>query len=112
MPAVEPGQAVRGSRTGRPIMVLLDLLGRTWALRILWELRDGRSLVFRDLSDACGKPSPSVLNKRLKELRHAGFVEHVQSMGYRVTLDGHQLIKSLGSLQQVADKWAERTSKT
>ena len=29
---------VRGSRTGRPVMVLLDLLGRRMALRILWEL--------------------------------------------------------------------------
>ena len=33
--------AVRGSRTGRPIMALLDLLGRRWTLRIIWELRDG-----------------------------------------------------------------------
>jgi len=31
---------VRGSTTGRPIMVLLDLLGRRWTLRIVWELRD------------------------------------------------------------------------
>ena len=28
---------VRGSRTGRPIMVVLDVLGRRWALRVLWE---------------------------------------------------------------------------
>jgi DNA-binding HxlR family transcriptional regulator len=27
-----------GSRSGRPIMALLDLLGRRMALRILWEL--------------------------------------------------------------------------
>ena len=33
-----PGKPVRGSRTGRPVMVLLDLLGRRMALRILWEL--------------------------------------------------------------------------
>ena len=38
---VLPGQPVRGSASGRPIMALLDLLGRRWALRILWELRDG-----------------------------------------------------------------------
>ncbi|HEV7693887.1 MAG TPA: hypothetical protein VGO52_23840 [Hyphomonadaceae bacterium] len=30
---------VRGSRTGRPIMALLDLLGRRWTLRVIWELR-------------------------------------------------------------------------
>ena len=35
-------QRVRGSQSGRPIMALLDLLGRRWSLRIIWELRDGR----------------------------------------------------------------------
>jgi len=39
-PAPRPGRPVRGSRTGRPIMALLDLLGRRWVLRILWELRE------------------------------------------------------------------------
>ena len=33
-------RSVRGSRTGRPIMALLDLLGRRWSLRIIWELRE------------------------------------------------------------------------
>ena len=33
-------RTVRGSRSGRPIMALLDLLGRRWTLRILWELRE------------------------------------------------------------------------
>ena len=35
-----PGRPVRGSQTGRPIMAALDLLGRRWALRVLWELRE------------------------------------------------------------------------
>src|SRR3974390_2063939 len=65
---------VRGSRTGRPIMVLLDLLGRRWTLRILWELREG-ALTSRALRSACDEASPTVLNERLKELREAGFVE-------------------------------------
>jgi hypothetical protein len=34
----------RGSRTGRPIMALLGLLERRWALRVTWELRRGRSV--------------------------------------------------------------------
>ena len=61
-------------RTGRPVMVLLDLLGRRWALRVIWELREGRRLSFRDLMAASGT-SPSVLNTRLMELRAAGIVE-------------------------------------
>ena len=63
-----PGSKVRGSATGRPIMAALDLFGRRWALRILWELR-AKSLTFRELQDACGEISPAVLNTRLAELR-------------------------------------------
>ena len=48
-----PGRAVRGSRTGRPIMAALDLLGRRWTLRVLWELRDGSAASFRELRERC-----------------------------------------------------------
>ena len=50
-------RAVRGSRSGRPIMALLDLLGRRWTLRIIWELRDDRSLT-SPLRAACDDVSP------------------------------------------------------
>jgi len=43
MPVPRPGRVVRGSATGRPLMAALDLLGRRWALRILWELTDAHS---------------------------------------------------------------------
>ena len=59
---------VRGSRTGRPIMALLDLLGQRWTLRILWELRDA-PLTSRALRTACDEASPTVLQARLTELR-------------------------------------------
>jgi hypothetical protein len=36
-----PGRPVLGSTTGRPVMAALDLFGRRWTLRVLWELRDG-----------------------------------------------------------------------
>ena len=48
MATPRPGRRVRGSETGRPIMALLDLLGRRWALRVGWELRNG-PLGFREL---------------------------------------------------------------
>ena len=40
MAAPRVGRPVRGSKTGRPIMAELDLLGRRSSLRILWELRE------------------------------------------------------------------------
>ena len=54
-------------------MAVLDLLGRRWALRAIWEQRDG-PLAFRALQQRCGGVSSSVLNQRLAELREAGAV--------------------------------------
>ena len=48
MTAPRVGQPVRGSRSGRPIMVVLDLLGRRGALRVLWELRDAGVIAHGD----------------------------------------------------------------
>jgi DNA-binding HxlR family transcriptional regulator len=63
---------VRGSRTGRPIMALLDLLGRRWTLRLVWDLRE-RPRRFRELQESIGA-SPTIINTRLAELREAGLV--------------------------------------
>jgi len=107
MPARKKSAAVRGSRTGRPIMVLLDLLGRRWALRILWELRDG-PLSFRALRKACGDLSPTVLNARLRELRDAGIVELGEAEGYRATPIAEELREILVPLDEWAKRWARR----
>ena len=80
--------AVRGSRSGRPIMALLDLLGRRWTLRILWELRDGGKLTSRELRAACDEASPTVLQARLSELRDAGFLDLAAEGGYSLTPSG------------------------
>ena len=99
-----PGKPVRGSSTGKPIMVLLDLLGQRWALRILWELRD-TSLTFRALQDACDGVSPSVLNSRLKSLKEARFVT-ATAEGYTLTPLGKELQEEFGGLYQWSEKWA------
>jgi len=95
---------VRGSRTGRPIMALLDLLGRRWSLRILWELRDA-PLTSRALRTACDEASPTVLQARLTELRAAGFVELGDGGGYGLTLLGRELCEMVMPLHRFAEKW-------
>src|SRR5215471_11474349 len=97
-----PGRPVRGSRTGRPVMALLDLLGRRWALRVLWELRRGPS-TFAMLQARCDGVSPSVLNQRLAELRYAGIVQRGVG-GYALTTRGAELCGPLARL----DAWAKR----
>jgi len=88
-------------------MAMLDLLGRRWALRVLWELRED-AVTFRDLQARCGYVSPSVLNDRLAELREAGVVEHARGAGYRLTADGKELLAVLAPLNQWAKRWAKR----
>jgi DNA-binding HxlR family transcriptional regulator len=95
--------AVRGSTTGRPIMVALDVLGRRGALRVLWELR-GEPLTFRALQAAC-ETNPGLLNTRLKELRELRIVEH-QDGGYRLTTHGRRLMVAFEPVQRWAEEWA------
>ena len=98
---------VRGSRSGRPIMALLDLLGRRWALRILWELRD-KELTSRALRTACDEASPTVLQSRLGELREAGFIS-LGDDGYRLTQLGRELSATVLPLHRFAERWSKRT---
>jgi DNA-binding HxlR family transcriptional regulator len=97
---------VRGSRTGRPIMALLDLFGRRWCLRILWELRE-TSMTSRSLRAACDEASPTVLNERLKELREAGFIALVPNSGYGLTPLGRELLETLLPLHRFAQRWGK-----
>jgi DNA-binding HxlR family transcriptional regulator len=96
---------VRGSRTGRPIMVLLDLLGRRWALRIVWELRE-ESRRFRELQDSIGA-SPTIINTRLSELREARLVELDPDSGYRLTALGGELLRLMLPLHVWSENWAK-----
>ncbi len=98
---------VRGSRSGRPIMALLDLLGRRWTLRILWELR-AQPLTSRALRTACDEVSPTVLQTRLSELRAAGFVGLAEAGGYSLTALGRELSENVLPLHQFAERWRKQ----
>jgi DNA-binding HxlR family transcriptional regulator len=97
---------VRGSTSGRPIMALLDLLGRRWSLRILWELRD-QPLTSRALRTACDEASPTVLQSRLSELREASLVELVPAGGYQLTALGRELHENFVPLHRFAERWSK-----
>lgn len=86
-------------------MALLDLLGRRWTLRILWELRDTPA-TFRELRERCDDLSPTVLNTRLRELRDTGIVELDGGAGYQTTARGAGLLRALEPLNAWATQWA------
>ena len=101
-----PGEPVRGSRTGRPIMAVFELVSRRWVLRVVWELSQAESpLTFRDLKGRCADMSSSVLTRRIAELREARLVEK-DERGYVLSELGHGLVASLGPLTDWSVTWA------
>lgn len=100
-----PGRPVRGSTTGRPLMAALDLFGRRWSLRVVWELHEG-ALGFRALRRSCGDMSSSVLRQRLVELIEARLVHQTPEGHYALTTLGRQAHTALTSLVDWSATWA------
>jgi DNA-binding HxlR family transcriptional regulator len=101
----QPGRPVRGSRTGRPLMAALDLLGRRWALRLLWELRDA-PVGARALRERCDGMSSSVLYERLGQLGDAGLILKDDDGDYTLSAIGRDLGAALEPLDRWSHAWA------
>jgi DNA-binding HxlR family transcriptional regulator len=104
-----PGKPVRGSQSGRPLMAALDLLGRRWTLRILWELRRN-SYKFRDLQARCDNMSTSVLSTRLKDMQAQQLVNSTAEEGWHLTDHGRSLLLVLAPLTDWSERWARDVS--
>ncbi|NZA26406.1 helix-turn-helix transcriptional regulator [Luteimonas sp. SJ-92] len=102
-----PGTPVRGSKSGSAIMALFDLLGRRWAMGVLWTLSERGPSTFGELEAACESISPAVLNTRLKELAMAGLVAK-GAHGYTATGLGREIYRGLLPLSATSKKWARQ----
>jgi DNA-binding HxlR family transcriptional regulator len=89
------------------MLALLELLGRRWALRILWELRL-EPANFQALQARCDSMSTSVLSQRLAELRKAQLVDKDQTGAYRLTEPGSQLLARLDGMDEWTQEWGRR----
>jgi DNA-binding HxlR family transcriptional regulator len=101
----EVNKAARGSSTGRPIMVLFDVLGERWSLRILWELRNER-LTFRKLQERCDSVSPTSLNRRIKQLHDLKLIDNNEE-GFGYTKWGNELSEHLIEISKWSDRWGK-----
>lgn len=101
----KPGDKVRGSKSGEPVMALFDLMGRRWAMGIVWNM-DNEPITFRLLQSRCEFISPSILNSRIKDLREAGIIERTLD-GYILTKRGQDLKELLKPLGSWSKEWAE-----
>ena len=98
----------RSTRERHPITALFALLGGRWALRVLWELRNG-PMRFRPLLAACGNAPSGTVNTRLAELRRAGIV-NLGEDGYTLTGTGEALGRQLLDLNDWSKSWKEAWS--
>jgi DNA-binding HxlR family transcriptional regulator len=86
-------------------MAALDLFGRRWNLRIIWELQHG-PVGFRALQQRCDNMSSSVLRQRLTELLDANLVTQQPDATYGLTELGHGACLALRPLVRWSDQWA------
>ena len=104
-----PGTPVRGSRTGKPLMAVFDLLGRSWTIGILWHLSDGGDATFGELQQRCEAISPTTLTTRLNELRQGGLIARIDQR-YTATPLGRELFEMLEPLGEWSREWAKKIS--
>jgi DNA-binding HxlR family transcriptional regulator len=88
------------------MLALLDLLGRRWALRILWELRQ-QPASFQSLQRRCDSMSTSVLSQRLRELSESRLVEKSGSSDYALTESGMRLLARLDGIDEWTQEWTQ-----
>jgi DNA-binding HxlR family transcriptional regulator len=93
------------TRTNRPIVQLLDLMGRRWTMRIVWELRE-QPLGFRELQARCDGMSPSVLTQRLGELEAARIAARDAAGAWALTASGRELLRRFLPVIEWAEAWA------
>lgn len=86
-------------------MAALDLFGRRWALRLIWELRQG-PVGARELRKRCDEMSSSVLYQRLSELSEARLLEQDERGDYRLSELGADLASALMPLIEWSERWA------
>lgn len=84
-------------------MAIFDLLGRRWAMGVLWQLSDG-PLTFTEIQRRCNSISPAILSARLKDLTEALLLERTLD-GYALTPLGAELAALLKPFAAWGAKW-------
>jgi DNA-binding HxlR family transcriptional regulator len=100
----EPEASSADAGAEQAFAALLELVGRRWTMRILWELRAGRR-PFNELRRQAGGMSQSVLVTRLTELFGAGLVADTDG-GYELTPLGAALMPELERLRAYSVEWS------
>ncbi|MDQ2975122.1 MAG: helix-turn-helix transcriptional regulator [Acidobacteriota bacterium] len=89
---------------------MVQIIGRRYALRILFLIGERGSIRFKEIRNEIDDMSTSTLSIRLAELEQAGlihrqtFVETPPRVDYTLTKEGDKLRKNLFSLSKFATR--------
>lgn len=84
----------REDPANEPVLAAIELLGRPWTLRVLWELEPA-PLGFLELRRRMGQCSSSVLSVRLQHLQAADLIVKTPAKIYELTPAGAELTTAL-----------------
>jgi DNA-binding HxlR family transcriptional regulator len=96
-----------------PLQYAVSLIGGKWKLRILWVLRLGEPVRYREIRQQIPGITDMMLSQSLRELAAAGFVERRQfqeippKVEYCITSDGQELMPAV----ELICAWAEKRMK-
>ncbi len=94
------------------IVSLWEVLGKRWALIILYNLSKSEILRFNELRKSISGISSTVLSERLLELEQAGLINKkiYPQIPPKVEYSLTKKAKELGKILEVLDKWVEKWS--
>lgn len=94
------------------IVSLWEVLGKRWALIILYNLSKSEILRFNELRKSISGISSTVLSERLLELEQVGLINKkiYPQIPPKVEYSLTKKAKELGKILEVLDKWVEKWS--
>lgn len=94
------------------IVSLWEVLGKRWALIILYNLSKSEILRFNELRKSIYGISSTVLSERLLELEQVGLINKkiYPQIPPKVEYSLTKKAKELGKILEVLDKWVEKWS--
>lgn len=111
----EPSPALSGQSVPvrNPLLDTTALIGGKWKMPILWALREGQPVRYRELRQRVPGITDMMLSQSLRELAAAGLVERRQyqeippKVEYCMTSAASGLVPAL----EILSVWAENTKK-
>lgn len=97
------------SKTQDPLQYAVSAIGGKWKIRILWAVKNGNPLRYREIKQLIPEVTDMMLSQSLRELTECGLMERRQyqeippKVEYRITESGKKLMPAI----ELLSSWAK-----